>query len=367
MKIKLHEIPVREVVDGYLDSAEGGVVGYGGRLDIRPAFQREFIYKDKQRDEVIYTVMRNFPLNVMYWTKTDDGGFEMLDGQQRTISVCQYVQNDFSVKVEGTSRLFSNLTKEEQDAILDYPLMIYICEGTAREKLDWFKIINIAGEQLAPQELRNAIYTGKWLTEAKKYFSKTGCPAYQIAEKYMNGAAIRQSYLEAALKWIATREGEEIEDYMATHQHDTNCDELWLYFQTVVNWVKAKFKHYRKEMKGLPWGIYYNQYSNKELDADALEEKIAALMEDDDVTKKSGVYEYLLDGNEKHLSIRAFSRQMARAAYERQKGVCPKCKKKFVMEAMQADHITPWSKGGKTTVENCQMLCADCNRKKSNM
>ena len=367
MKIKLHEIPVREVVDGYLDSAEGGVVGYGGRLDIRPAFQREFIYKDKQRDEVIYTVMRNFPLNVMYWTKTDDGGFEMLDGQQRTISICQYVKNEFSVKIEGTPRLFSNLTKEDQEQILDYPLMIYICEGTDKEKLAWFKIINIAGEQLAPQELRNAIYAGKWLTEAKKYFSKSDCPAFKIAEKYMGGVAIRQSYLEAALKWIATREGEEIEDYMATHQHDTNCDELWLYFQTVVNWVQAKFKHYRKEMKGLPWGIYYNQHSNKELDADALEEKIAALMEDDDVTKKSGVYEYLLDGNEKHLSIRAFSRQMARAAYERQKGVCPKCKKKFAMEEMQADHITPWSKGGKTTAENCQMLCADCNRKKSDV
>lgn len=365
MKIELHEIPVREVAEGYLDSAEGGVVGYGGRLDIRPAFQREFIYKDKQRDEVVYTVMRNFPLNVMYWTKIDDGGFEMLDGQQRTISICQYVQNEFSVKVDGTSRLFSNLTKEEQGAILDYKLMIYICEGTAREKLDWFKIINIAGEQLMPQELRNAIYTGKWLTEAKKYFSKTGCPAYQIAEKYMNGTAIRQSYLEAALKWIAARKGLEIEDYMAAHQHDTNCDELWLYFQSVVNWTKAKFPKYRKEMKGLPWGVYYNKHGEKKLDADALEEKIAALMEDDDVTKKSGVYEYLLDGDEKHLSIRAFSRQMARAAYERQKGVCKKCKKHFALDEMQADHIKPWSKGGKTTAENCQMLCADCNRKKS--
>lgn len=165
MKIKLHEIPVREVVAGYKDSAENGVVGYDGRLNIRPAFQREFIYKDKQRDEVIRTITKNFPLNVMYWVKNDDGNFEVLDGQQRTISICQYVQGDFSIN----HLTFANLTHTEQQQIMDYPLMIYICEGTDKEKLDWFKIINIAGEQLTTQELRNAIYTGEWLTEAKKY------------------------------------------------------------------------------------------------------------------------------------------------------------------------------------------------------
>lgn len=224
MKIKMHEIPVREIVDGYIDSAEGGVVGYGGKLNIRPAFQREFIYRDKQREEVIRTIQKNFPLNVMYWVKGDNGNFEVLDGQQRTISICQYVIGDFSID----HRAFGNLTETERQQILDYPLMIYICEGTDKEKLDWFKIINIAGEQLTPQELRNAIYTGEWLTEAKKYFSKTMCPAYQIAGDYMNGSAIRQNYLETALKWIAARDGIEIEDYMSHHQHDTNCNELWL-------------------------------------------------------------------------------------------------------------------------------------------
>lgn len=247
MKIELHEIPVREVVNGYQDSAENGVVGYCGRLNIRPAFQREFIYKDKQRDEVIRTVMKNFPLNVMYWVKSDDGNFEILDGQQRTISVCQYASGDFSIDHRG----FGNLTQTEREQILDYPLMIYICEGTDKEKLDWFKIINIAGEQLTNQELRNAVYTGEWLTEAKKYFSKRDCPAYAIASEYLNGSAIRQNYLETALTWIAARDGEKIEDYMAEHQHDTNSNELWLYFQTVVNWVKATFPKYRKEMKGL--------------------------------------------------------------------------------------------------------------------
>ena len=367
MKIKLHEIPVREVVAGYKDSAENGVVGYDGRLNIRPAFQREFIYKDKQRDEVIRTITKNFPLNVMYWVKNDDGNFEVLDGQQRTISICQYVQGDFSIN----HLTFSNLTHTEQQQIMDYPLMIYICEGTDKEKLDWFKIINIAGEQLTTQELRNAIYTGEWLTEAKKYFSKTMCPAYQIAGDYLNGSAIRQDYLETALKWISAREGVEIEDYMSQHQHDTNCNELWLYFQTVINWVKATFPKYRsKLMKGLEWGIFYNKYGPGKYDPKALEARIVELIEDyrnGYISNQKGIYEYLFDGQERHLNIRAFSPEMAQAAYERQKGICPKCGKHFEIEEMQADHITPWSKGGKTTAGNCQMLCADCNRHKSNI
>lgn len=363
MKIKLHEIPVREVASGYIDSAEAGVVGYDGRLNIRPAFQREFIYKDKQRDEVIRTIQKDFPLNVMYWVKSDNGNFELLDGQQRTISICQYVQEDFSID----HRTFGNLTETERQQILNYPLMIYICEGTDKEKLDWFKIINIAGEQLTAQELRNAIYTGEWLTEVKKYFSKTMCPAYQIAGDYLSGAAIRQDYLETAIEWIAARDGMEIEDYMSKHQHDTNCNEIWLYFQSVIAWVKATFPNYRKEMKGLPWGIYFNKYGSGQYDPKQFEARIVELMEDDDVSKNSGIYEYLLDGNEKHLSIRAFTPKMARAAYERQKGICPKCGKHFEINQMQADHITPWSKGGKTVPENCQMLCADCNRRKSNI
>ena len=367
MKIELHEIPVRDVVSGYVDSAENGVVGYGGKLNIRPAFQREFIYKEKQRDEVVHTVIRNFPLNVMYWVKGDDGNFEVLDGQQRTISICQYVTGDFSVMIDGMPRKFDNLTDTEQKQILDYPLMIYICESTDKEKLDWFKIINIAGEQLTAQELRNAIYTGEWLTEAKKYFSKTQCPAYQIAGDYLNGSAIRQNYLETALKWIAARDGIEIEDYMSQHQHDTNCTELWLYFQSVINWVKATFPKYRsKLMKGLDWGIYFNKYGAGKYDPKTLEARIAELIEDyrnGYITNQKGIYEYLLDGQEKHLNIRAFSPEMARAAYERQKGICPKCGKHFEIEEMQADHITPWSKGGKTTAENCQMLCAACNRR----
>lgn len=364
MIIKLHEIPLSEVVEGYIDSAENGVIGYNGRLNIRPAFQRQFIYRDKQRDEVIRTVQKNFPLNVMYWVKGDDGNLEVLDGQQRTISLCQYVNGDYSIDHMG----FDNLTQTERQQILDYPLMIYICEGTDKEKLDWFKIINIAGEQLTAQELRNAIYTGEWLTEAKKYFSKTACPAYAIASDYLNGSPIRQNYLETAIRWIASRDSREIEDYMAEHHHDTNCNELWLYFQSVISWVKATFPVYRsREMKGLDWGIFFNKYGTRKYDPKKLESMIVELLDDEDVTKQSGIYEYLLNGDERHLSIRAFTPKMARTAYERQKGICPACKKHFEIEGMQADHITPWSKGGKSIATNCQMLCADCNRRKSNV
>lgn len=367
MDIKLHEIPIREVVEGYKDSAENGVTGYNGRLNIRPAFQREFVYKDKQRDEVIRTVRKGFPLNVMYWVKSDDGNFEILDGQQRTISICQYVCGEYTIDHAG----FSNLTVEEREQILNYSLMIYICDGTDREKLNWFRIINIAGVELSPQELRNAMYTGEWLTEAKKYFSKKLCPAYHIANEYLKGEMNRQYYLESTLRWIAARDGIQIEDYMAAHQHDTNCGELWLYFQNVINWVKVVFPNYRKEMKGLEWGILYNKYGAKQYDPKQLETRIVALMEDEEITRNAGIYEYLLSGEdmnaERLLSIRAFPPTVKRAAYERQRGICLDCKKHFDFDDMQADHITPWSKGGRTTAENCKVLCADCNRHKSNV
>ena len=361
MKIEMHEIPIRDIFKGYLDSAEDGVVAYSGELNVRPAFQREFVYKDKQRDEVINTVKKNFPLNVMYWVKGDNGGYELLDGQQRTISICQYLNGDFSLDYQ----YFHNLTNEEQQQILDYKLMIYICEGTNKEKLDWFKIINIAGEKLTNQELRNAIYTGTWLTEAKKYFSKTSCPAYQIASKYLKGSAIRQDYLETVLKWIAAKEDTEIELYMAKHQHDPNASELWLYFNNVITWVKTYFPKYRKEMQGVEWGLLYNKHAGKPLDAAALETEVAKLMADTDVTKKAGIYSYVLDRDERNLSIRAFDARMKREAYEKQNGICIHCQQHFELEEMEADHITPWHLGGATIASNCQMLCKDCNRRKS--
>ena len=367
MKIELHKIPIRKVIAGYKDSAEEGVVAYGGKLDIRPKYQREFVYKDKQRDAVLETVKQNFPLNVMYWMVREDGGYEVLDGQQRTISVGQYVNGDFSLN----ERYFHNLLKEEQDQILDYELMIYFCEGTDKERLDWFRIINIAGEKLTDQEIRNAVYTGPWLSDAKLKFSKTNCVAYLLSNdggSLVSGSPIRQEYLETALSWI--NDGK-IVDYMAKHQHDKNADELWKYFQDVIAWVRKTFPNYRHEMAHVNWGELYNQFKDKKLNAAKLENEIKELMQDEDVTKKSGIYPYVLTGQERYLSIRAFTDKMKREAYERQRGVCPWCKKekkekqKWDIEEMEADHITPWREGGKTTAENCQMLCKDDNRKKS--
>ena len=360
MEIKLHEITIRDVVNGYVDNQEDGVLGYGGKLDIRPPFQREFIYNEKERNAVIETINKGFPLNVMYWSKNGDS-FELLDGQQRTLSFCQYVNGDFSVDFKG----FNNLPKDLQEKILDYKLMIYVCDGTPSEKLDWFKIINIAGEKLTDQELRNSQYTGPWLHDAKRHFSKTGCPAYQIGEKYLNGSTIRQDYLETALKWISNLDGIEIEDYMGNHQQDSDANELWVYYQAVLDWVKRLFPNYRREMKGIDWGILYNEYKEQSYNSDKLEEKIKELMMDDDVTKKSGIYPYLITGKEKFLNIRAFTDNQKREAYEKQKGICPNCQKHFEIEEMEADHITPWHDGGKTTSDNCQMLCRECNRRKS--
>jgi len=358
MKIELKEISIKDVVEGYLNDDEEGVVGFKGKLDIRPKYQREFIYKDKQRDAVIETIRKDFPLNVMYWVKNKGGTFEVMDGQQRTISFCEYIAGKFSLKFQ----YFHNLEDDEKEQILNYKLMIYFCEGTDKEKLDWFRIINIAGEKLTDQELRNAIYSGTWSIDAKRHFSKSSCPAYDIASDYMKGSAIRQDYLEAVLDWISKGK---IEEYMAKHQHKPNANELWLYFQNVINWVKVIFPKYRKEMKGVPFGILYNEFKNKEFDHKKLEKEITELMLDEDVTKKSGIYQYVLTRNEKFLSIRTFTDKQKRESYERQKGICPKCKKFFEIEDMEADHIKPWSKGGHTTAQNCQMLCKHDNRLKS--
>ena len=358
MIIELKEITVRELADGYADNAEEGVVGFGGALDIRPPYQREFIYKDKQREAVINTVTKKFPLNVMYWAVRADGNFEVIDGQQRTISVCQFINNKFAYQ----KRYFQNLKDDEQEQILNYKLMVYVCSGTDSEKLEWFRTINIAGEKLTEQELRNAVYAGSWVSDAKRYFSKNGCVVFQIGNYYMNGSAIRQDYLETAIDWIS---GGKIEEYMAIRQHDQNAGALWNYFQSVITWVTTTFTVRRKFMKGVSWGLLYNEYKDEKYDTTAIEEETARLIADDDVTKKSGIYPYILTRDERYLSIRAFTDTMKQKVFERQKGVCVKCEAEFRISDMEGDHITPWRDGGKTVEENCQMLCKGCNRRKS--
>ena len=361
MKINIKSIKVSELIKGYDDKAEEGVRGYDGKLNIRPAYQREFIYKEKQRNEVINTVRKSFPLNTMYWAVAGNG-FELMDGQQRTVSICQYVQGDFAVELEGSPMFFNNLTAEKQQQILDYEISVYVCEGAEGEKLEWFKIINIAGEKLTNQELRNAIYTGSWLSDAKRWFSRSSCPAYQIGEKYLNGSPIRQELLEKALEWIS--EGK-IESYMSRHQHDTDAQELWQYFQEVIAWVERIFPEYRKIMKGLDWGKFYNEHKDDKLNASKLEQRIVELIENDEVDSKKGIYEYLLTNNEKTLNLRAFDEKTKVKIYAKQKGICPTCNKHYDIGSMEADHIIPWSAGGKTIPDNCQMLCMKDNRTKS--
>lgn len=365
MKIELKEIMVRELTEGYEDNDEAGVVGYKGRLDIRPPYQREFIYKDKQRDAVIDTASKSFPLNVMYWAVREDGGYEVIDGQQRTISLCQYVEGDFSVQIGNFTekRAFHNLQSDEQDKLLDYKLMVYLCSGTDSEKLEWFKTINIAGEELTNQELLNAVYHGPWVSDAKRYFSKSNCPAYGLGSDYLSGTVNRQDYLETAIKWIAR--GNTVESYMSENQKQPSANELWLYFTGVISWVKAVFPKYRREMKGIEWGFLYNQFGKESHDPARLEAEVSALMEDEDVTNKRGIYSYVLDRKERHLNIRSFSSNQKREAYERQKGICPVCKKTFEIFEMEGDHITPWHEGGTTSADNCQMLCKEDNRRKS--
>ena len=357
MKISLKEITVHELTDGYSDDGEGGVVGYGGRLDIRPPYQREFIYKDKQRNAVINTIRESFPLNVMYWADRGDGTFEIIDGQQRTISICLYVEGEFSIG----GLAFHNLQNDQQEDIRNYKLMVYVCTGADSEKLKWFETINIAGAVLTKQELRNAVYHGSWVSDAKARFSRPACPAYGIASRHLKGSANRQDYLETGIRWISDGD---VEGYMSAHQHDKNAIELWNHFRSVIDWTDATFPTYRAQMKGVDWGVLYNRFKDEALDPAVLEDETKRLTLDDDVQSKSGIYPYLLTRDERSLNIRSFSEAMKTEAFERQNGVCPLCEETFGIDKMEGDHIDPWSQGGKTGAANCQMLCRPCNRRK---
>ncbi len=366
MKITQHKIKIRELVDGYIDNQEEGVQGYGHRLDIRPLYQREFVYKDKQRDAVINTVFEGFPLNVMYWAKVGDDRYEMIDGQQLVSERFPYHQGDFSFN----ERYFHNLQDDEQERVLNYELDIYICDGLSSEKLKWFETINIAGEKLEKQELRNAVFHGTWTARARLFFIKTNCPAYRLFGKdYMNGSAIRQNYLETAIKWIGDSKTpkQSIDAYMDQHAKEPNANEIIEYFQRVAQWVKSIFKVYRREMKGIDWGFLYNQYGKDYYDANEIEEKVKQLMQDDEVQNKKGIYRYLLTSDERDLKLRLFSDKQKRKQYEKQDGRCahPDCRfpdKRFEFEEMDGDHIIPWRNGGETKEENLQMLYKSCNR-----
>jgi len=370
MTIKQIEVTVGDIARGYINNEEQGVRGYGGQLDIRPPYQREFIYNENEQQAVISTVLKGYPLNVMYWVRRSEDAecpYEVMDGQQRTLSLCEYVDGKFAYDFKN----FFNQPADIQKIILDYPLTIYLCEGEPSEKLEWFKTKNIAGKPLNEQEINNAVYAGPFVTDAKRHFSKSNCGAYRLGKDLVNGTPIRQEFLKKALEWMAEheiREGkpQSVVGYMAEHQHDPNANNLWTYFQNVLNWTITNFdlKKFKKIMKGLNWALYYDKYHSTTLDTADLASRISKLILDSDVQKQMGIIPYVLTGDERHLDLRSFPEDIKLAVWEKQHHICPSCQKEFDYEFMEGDHITPWREGGRTVIENCQMLCRECNRRK---
>ena len=289
----------------------------------------------------------------------DDGGYEIIDGQQRTVSICQYVTGEFSI--DNGIYFHSLQSQEEKDKILDYKLMVYFCEGTTSERLKWFEIINIAGETLTSQELKNATFSGTWVSDAKRYFCRSTGPAYQKSKGYVKGRANRAEILETAIKWIKN-DNQTIREYMGANQHNEDAKKIWKYFCDVIDWVESVFIKQRSAMKTVDWGALYKEFKDKSFDPNKIEKETKKLILDDDVQKSSGIYPYILTRDEKYLNIRAFTPKMKQKAYEEQDGKCVHCNKHFEITEMDGDHIKPWKDNGHTVQENCQMLCIPCNR-----
>lgn len=365
------EVTVGEITHGYVNNDEQGVRGYGGKLDIRPPYQREFIYNEKEQQAVITTVLNGYPLNIMYWVKRSDDAecpYEVMDGQQRTLSLCEYVDGKFAYDFKN----FFNQPEDIQKKILNYKLTVYVCKGKPSEKLEWFKTINIYGKPLKEQEINNAVYAGPFVSDAKKHFSKSNCGAYRLGKDLVPGTPIRQDLLKKALEWMAaheTRNGhrQTIVGYMAEHQHDPNANNLWTYYQNVLNWAITNFdlKHFKKIMKGLDWAMLYDRFHDQTLDTAALGKRITELVRDSEIQKKLGIIPYVLTGDEHYLDLRSFPDDIKYAVWEEQGHRCNICHKEFDIDFMEGDHITPWRDGGRTVKENCQMLCKECNRRKS--
>lgn len=372
MKIEPRSIKIKDIFDGFTDNGDDGVFAYGGKLVVRPPYQREFVYDHMQSEAVLHTVLKGFPLNVMYWVRTDEDKYEILDGQQRTLSVMRYLEHKFSITLDGQKYYWDSLPDDKYSAVMNYEFMVYICEGEESEKLKWFNVVNIAGVKLTDQELRNSVYTGKWLYDAKRHFSKRNCAAKGLSDRYIKGDPNRQEILEKALKGICEYQNiSDISEYMSMHKSDNDADELWQYFQDVIHWIEKIFPQYYIDMKGLDWCHLYNKYNNQYYNSSVMVEEVKRLHEDEDIQKAKGIYEYLLCREkdsfaERLLNLRAFDKRDKMAAYSKQDGICVICKQHFEFSEMEGDHIKPWSKGGHTVLDNCQMLCKDCNNKKSN-
>lgn len=373
MDIKMEKIAIGDLVEGVnIDSGEEeGIFGWDGRLVIRPQYQRAFIYKPHQQIAVIESVRKGFPLNVMYWAgreESGDGEYEVLDGQQRTISICRFVAGKFFVKdFDGRKKSFGNLDEEHQKQILNYKIEVYFCHGTRSEKYEWFKIVNVGNMRLTEQELRNACYYGPWLEDAKRYFSKLNGDAHTLGSDYLKGPADRQKYLESAIRWQCG--DEDIEEFMDRHQQKKDARELRQHFETVAAWVKKTFPKKYSFMEEVNWGKLYAEYGNDDLDVEDIAEKVQKYSMNPEIKAKRGIYGYVLGGcrkeDENLLDLRAFPTAEKLAAYEQQGRICNHCKRPFKLKEMDGDHVLPWHEGGRTEFDNLQMLCRDCNQKKA--
>lgn len=392
MKTTLKQYKVSELTDGFIyNEYEGkGLYGLKGQLVIQPEFQRNYIYNKGGKDKaVIDSMLMGYPLGLIYFSEgqDDDGNsrWEVLDGQQRITSIGRFVTNKFAVMVDGKEQYFSSLPQDKKDKIENTDILVYECEGTETEIKDWFKTINIVGEPLNEQELRNAVYSGSFVTAAKKEFSSSTDPRQNKWGVYIKGEASRQLVLEEALRWIATTQGTTIEGYMSQHRQEGDADELVRHFNTVIEWAGSTFPGANyKQMSGLPWGEYYNEYGSTSYDGQMVAERVRELMDDDDVYNKRGIFKYVLGGEKDTslLDVRFFDDRTKNQVYKRQTekavedGVsnCPLCTvvdnnnsdRIYKKNEMEADHVTAWSKGGSSTLDNCEMLCKTHNRSKGN-
>lgn len=389
MNIAKTTITIAELANGYTNDTdediERGVYAYGGKLCVRPAFQRSFVYDKKQENAVIDTALKGFPLNIMYWVDNGDGTYDCLDGQQRTISLCNFVDGISSFKAkwfndEKNTNLINikRINPEMYNAFMNYSLEVYICKGTKAEQLEWFKTINIAGEKLYPQELRNASFASPWLNDAKRYFSRANpsssakCPAEKIGDKYTNKNANRQEILEQVISWrIDSKEEEDICNYMEEHCNDEKASDLWDYFNNVISWVEEIFpfgENVDKGFKTVQWGYLYNKYSDEEFDPDGMVEKFNELIgaranKELDISVAK-ICEYCITRDETLLKQRAFNDYQRMKMYNDQNGICPDCGKHFAKDKMHAHHIIPWYNGGRTELDNGVMLCEECHRQR---
>lgn len=379
------DITVEEISKGFhYNELEGkGLYGLSGRLTIQPEYQRNYIYADGKKDvAVIDSVLKGYPIGLLYFNKVSDDKFEVLDGQQRITSLGRFVEGVLSIIDEsGIPQDINSIANDKREKILKTKLLIYICEGTESEIKEWFRTINIAGVPLKPQELLNAVFSGPFVTKAKEEFSNSQNAHIQMWSHFINGTANRQDFLERALDWVSKGN---ISDYMKQHRRDNNITELKTYFNAVLGWVNSVFPTPYDKMKGLEWGRLYETYHKQPYDPLKVDERVAELLDDPQVENKSGVFEYVLGGEQdtKLLNVRVFDEKIKRQVYKLQtddaelKGIsnCPYCAigheasktRIWKLSEMDADHVSAWSKGGATTIENCQMLCKMHNRAKGN-